>query len=443
MTWADSSCDVVIVGGGIGGLTAAFEMSRRGRRVILLEKEEQLGGLAGCLQVEGEWVEKYYHHFFRSDQFIFELIRKLGGTTQFLSKEVKTGIYLSGRCYPFSRPMDLLRFRPLSCRERIQFGLNTLRARGIRDWRVLETVTAHEWLQSTYGPTAYRLIWEPLLIGKFGSRYREVSAVWFWNKIILRGGSRNARGSEELLYYPGSLQRVLDLLRLRIESQNGVILCQSEVVAIERENDSFRVVTPAGRVFARSAILTTPLPITADIMKSLPCDEYLRQIRSIRYQGNVCVLLVLDRPLSDIYWMNINEESLPFVGLIEHTNFLSPSLYRDRHLVYLTRYLDRHSDLYNASKPDVLETAVRTLTALFPAFHRCQIQDVHVFRSPFSQHVADCNYSRKIPPCNGSVPGLFVASMAQIYPEDRGANYAVRQGLDVSNRVDAYLRCQA
>jgi len=432
--------DVAIVGGGFCGLTAAFELSSQGKKVIVLEKEAQTGGLASCFKIGEQSIERYYHHFFRSDKYVFELARKLDNHCELFSKEVKTGTYISGKCYRLSRPLDLLRFKPLSLRERVLFGINTLRAQHIKDWHKLEGKTAHEWLKGLYGARAYELMWEPLLAGKFGKYYQEVSAVWFWNKIILRGGSRNQKGNEQLLYLPGSLQRILEELRQSIQEHKGTVLENSEALSVQHENGIFKINPNGTNITARSVILTTPLTVTADIMETLPCSEYIRQLRAIRYLGNLCVVVVLDRSLSDIYWMNINRKSLNFVGVIEHTNFIPAGLYGNRHIVYLTSYLDTESDLYRLGDRDTLETATKTLGELFPGFARSWIQESYIFRSRFSQHIVECNYSGKIPSQKSPIAGLYVASMAQIYPEDRGVNYAVKQGMDVSCEVLNFLK---
>lgn len=440
MPLSKTDFDVAIIGGGFCGLTAAFELSCKGKKVIVLEKEGQTGGLASCFKIGNRFIEKYYHHFFRHDKYVFELVRNLDKHCELFSKEVKTGTYISGKCYQLSKPLDLLRFTPLTFRERILFGINTLRAQRIKDWKILESKTAHEWLKSLYGPKAYQLIWEPLLIGKFGKYCQEISAVWFWNKITLRGGSRNSKGNEELLYLPGSLQHILDLLEQRIESTGSLVVKQSEVSRVQHENDIFKTFSNETNVTTRSVILTTPLTITADIMTSLPFPEYIKKLRAIKYLGNLCVILVLDQSLSDIYWMNINQTSLDFVGVIEHTNFIPTSFYDNRHIVYLTSYLDARSYLYQLSESEIIQMATKNLAVLFPGFNRSSIQNSYVFRSPFAQHIVDRNYSQKIPSQKSRIKGLYIASMAQIYPEDRGVNYAIKQGIDVSCEVLNFLR---
>lgn len=91
--------------------------------------------------------------------------------------------------FKLSAPLDLLRFSPLPFLDRIRLGLPALRARRVKDWRVLENRTAANWIREVDGERVYRVIWEPLLRGKFGNVAQEVSAVWFWNKLKLRGGS--------------------------------------------------------------------------------------------------------------------------------------------------------------------------------------------------------------------------------------------------------------
>jgi len=191
---------VGIIGGGFCGLAAAYELGRRGMRATVLEQDTEVGGLAGSFDVGGERLEKFYHHWFTNDRHVMELIEDLGAADQVLLRPTRTGVYYANRFHKLSTPLDLLRFSALPFADRIRLGLLTLRARRVRDWRALEQRSASEWLRELGGERVYRVVWEPLLRGKFGDVADEVSAVWIWNKLKLRGGSRGKGGAEQLAY---------------------------------------------------------------------------------------------------------------------------------------------------------------------------------------------------------------------------------------------------
>ena len=205
-----------MVGAGFSGLAAAYELVQRGFRPIVLEAESEVGGLAAAFQVDGARVERFYHHWFTNDQYVIELLRELGLEDRVLYKPTRTGMYFANQIYRLSTPLDVLRFPALPVSDRIRLGLTVLRARRVRNWREIDHLSAAEWLRRLGGDRAFRVVWEPLLRGKFGPHAEDVSAAWFWSKLRLRGGSRGARGEEQLAYFRGGFASLADELLDRI-----------------------------------------------------------------------------------------------------------------------------------------------------------------------------------------------------------------------------------
>ena len=172
---------IVIIGAGFTGLAAAYELTRRGIPVVVLEKEADIGGLADSFKINGQQIEKFYHHWFNNDQYIIELIKELNRQEQILFSSTATAIYLNNKFYKLSTPMDLLRFGALNILDRIRLGLLVLKARRVKNWKELDTLSAEEWLIKLCGRNVYKTVWEPLLRGKFGPYAGQISAVWIWH----------------------------------------------------------------------------------------------------------------------------------------------------------------------------------------------------------------------------------------------------------------------
>ena len=219
----DSRPHVAVIGGGFCGLAAAYELGRHGVRATVLERDAEVGGLAGSFPAGGTRLEKFYHHWFTSDVHVMNLIAELGQSDQVLTRSTRTGTYYAHDFFKLSTPLDLLRFSPLPFFDRLRLGLLALRAHRVKDWRALEDRTAADWLREMGGERVYRVVWEPLLHGKFGDLAEEVAAVWFWNKLKLRGGSRGRGGGERLAYYRGGFAALADRLAQAIRSQGGEI----------------------------------------------------------------------------------------------------------------------------------------------------------------------------------------------------------------------------
>lgn len=430
---------VVVIGGGFTGLTAAYELAKKGLSVTVLEAEAEVGGLAASFNVGGEKLDRFYHHWFTNDIEVMGLIDELGLTERVEIHPTNTGVYYAKSFYKLSTPWDLLRFTPLSFSDRIRLGLLALRARRVKDWRALEHRTAHEWLRELGGENVYRVVWQPLLKGKFGPYAEQISAVWFWNKLKLRGGSRGKGGKEQLVYLKGGFVVLAEALVQKIRDMGGIVELNAPVSRITPVNGRWQTTTPHGTITSEHVIATTALPLVADMVRNWASPDYVRSLERIQYLGNVCLVLELSHPLSKTYWLNVNDPSYPFVGVIEHTNFERAETYGGRHIVYLSKYLPHTDPLYAMNADELLDYALPYLQAMFPAMQRDWIIKHHLWKARWSQPIVERDYSRIIPAENGPIEGFHICSMAQIYPEDRGTNYAVRSGKNIARKINSHV----
>lgn len=431
---------VVIVGGGFTGLSAAYELAVAGQKVIVLEKESMVGGLASGFMVGEFTLERFYHHWFTNDVHVMDLIKEIGRSDEVVFRPTRTGMYYANTIFRLSTPLDLLKFKALSFPNRIRLGLLALKARRIKDWKSIEHMTARDWLIKLAGREVFRVVWEPLLVGKFGPYADKVGAVWFWKKLALRGGSRASDGREVLAYYKGGFSELAEALKRKLEEMGVEVRVNSPVSGLDVEDGRMTAVrTPEGTIPARAVVLTQALPLIADLLEGHTSATYVAGLRRIEYLANICLVLELDRSLSETYWLNVNDPSFPFVGVIEHTNFEPPESYGGRHIVFLSKYLPESDALYQMADDEVLDFAVPHLQRMFPDFRREWVTNHHVWRARFSQQIAEPNYSKLIPAEQTPLQNVLITSMAQIYPEDRGTNYAIREGRRVARDLLARM----
>jgi len=446
-----------IIGGGVAGLTAAYELVRKRHGVAVFEKEAELGGQASTFPIEETRLEKFYHHLFTSDCHIAQLINELGLSPRMRWIDSKVGLFHGGKAYDFVTPLDLLRFTPLSLPERLRAGLISLYLQRQTNWQKYEGVTAKEWLEKYAGKSVYGAIWEALLRSKFGDNYDEVSMTWFWGKMRLRFGSRpKGMQKEKLGYMEGSFQLLIDELEKRIKEMGGevytnapverVVVEEGKAIGLKFKVQSSKFQVPGERPTWNLQpgtwnfdliIATVPSFAFTGMVPEFPSD-YVEKLRHVKYQSALCLVLKMKRPLSHIYWMNISDRNIPFVAAIEHTNYMPTEVYGGKHVLYLSNYLPLDSPLFSLSKDELLQEYLPHVQRINPEFDLDWVERSWLFRDDAGQPIVTCNYSQELPDHQTPIKGLYLANTTQIYPEDRGMNYSVHLGQKIASIVQGF-----
>jgi len=434
---------VCIIGAGLTGLVAASALQSAGYDVVLIESTRSPGGMIASFPVGSERIEYIYHHIFTHDKLLVRLLDTLGLSDRLKWFKPSDALVADGTLHPFSSPLDLLRFPVIPFGQRLRTGLAVLRAARLKDWKKLEDETAAQWLIRNCGSDAYRRLWQPLLRAKFDNDADTVSAVWIWNKFKLRGHSRSHEtGAEMLGYLDGSFGLMVDELVRRITARGSQILTGHTAMNISQVSDTPRRFAVSCilencatvQVEANAVVATVSSRQFAGMTTSYDWpDTYLRQVNRLSYKGDLCLVLRLRRSLSPYYWTTICD-SLPFVVVVEHTNLVGPRGYGG-HIIYLSRYLDISDPVWTQSDGEIYRLFIQGLSRLYPHFSAADVIDWRLQRTRCAQPVIGRGYSRQMPAMDTPWSGVKLAGMAQIYPEDRGMNYAVRLGLDAARSV--------
>ena len=416
---------LVVVGGGITGLAAAYLAARAGVQVTVLEASTTVGGLLGTFEVGGNRLEWFYHHAFTHDAELRWLLKELGIEDRLEFRTGTMGVYRDAQVYRFNSPKDLLGFSPMRFPDKIRFALTSLYlARGAK-WRENEGVPALDWFYKYAGRRATEALWEPLLRVKFGPYATQTPLAWMIGRLRQRVSSRR-RGEEKLGYLRGSLHVVLEEL-LRAFVRMGVrVQTNIPVTGIEvHEGKVKELKTPAGLIEADGFLFTIPTTHLAKLMEPVS-EEYASSLRKIEYFGAVCTILELKKRLSPIYWLNIADPGFPFGGIIEHTELVPAQEYGGRHIVYLSRYFAASDDLAKLSPAATESLMLAGLKKVYPTLVEEDILKVHVFSSRTAAVACDLNFSQKVPQCRSPFQGLYVAGMPHVYPDERSCNNSIR-----------------
>jgi len=425
---------IAIIGAGPAGLAAAYDLTKAQHQVTIYEAAPEAGGLAaGFKAPHWDWsLEKFYHHWFQSDAALLGLIQELGWTDQVLFPRPTTVIYYKEKFHLFDHmytnmPKFLLpRFSPI---EVLRFGLVGAYLKFFANWQDLEKYTADEWMQRYCGPRVYQTLWRPMLVGKFGEENLPiVNMAWLWARIKAR--------TTRLGTFQGGFQAFMDKLAAVVQQQGGTIHLGRAVNGIRKNPDGSLTVETAEGNTPYDRVLSTSSPaLMARLAPDLP-EAYTAQLRNLKSMGAVVLVITLRQQLTPYYWHNLPKEAgFPYLAMVEHTNFIPAKHYGGDHILYCGDYLNPDHEHFSLSKEQLLERFLPSLKRFNPQFDRDWVKDCWLWKAAYAQPVPAVNHSQNIPDVRTPVPGLYFASMSQVYPWDRGTNFAVEIGRRVAQML--------
>lgn len=430
---------VAIVGAGFTGLTTAYELSKKGYRVDIYESTGNIGGLVSGFELkDGTPLEKAYHFLYTTDVHMIGMAHELGISDKLHFYPSSITAFYKNKRYPFTTPLDLLKFTPLSFIDRIRTGLTGIRLLMVRNWHSLTKITAYEWLCRVNGKRATDIVWKPLLVGKFDIYWDKITMAWLWTRIHVRQTSRKkGEQIERLGYFEGGFQIMVQRWREELRKNDAHIFVHSKISRFG-ENNGKPTLTISGETKTYDAILAaTPSNVFARLTEDHPSmnAQYQKQLLDIDYLGAVLLVFTTTKPITDTYWHQIHDLDAPYLVLLSLDSLIGTKRTGGKHIYYIGDYTQNDSELMNMSDEEIKQKWYAATKKLFPEFSEEIVTEEHVFKFKNAQHIVDPTYEHRIPKMRTPLPGFYLANFSQIFPEDRGTNYAVRDGRKVAEMI--------
>ncbi len=429
-----------IIGGGVSGMATAYYLSKtKNIKIRVWESSDCVGGLASNFAASTFEVERFYHHIFKKDKDLLNLIKDVGLEEQMIWNPAAVSSLYGKKIYALSSPIDLLKFKPLSFINRIRLGVLALWARTTKDWKRLDNKTVKDYVISISGNKVWDVVWKPLFNSKFGKHADNISAAWLWSKLVDRGGSRNSKGHEILGYLDGGLGRMFEAIKIKLESEGHQVNIQKPINSIIVEDNRVKaIMQEKTRYETDMVIATSQIP---EIVKLLPntLSNLKEELNKIKFLANTTLVLIMNKPLTESYWINITNKDTEFVGVIEQTNWIPKTHYDNKHVIYFSTYLSEDDRRYQMNIEELYTLFKKDIVELFPNFKESSVLEKYKWNARNAQAVVHKGYRHIIPNKQTSVDNLLIASMAQIYPNDRQVANGVRQAKEVVGLINSKI----
>ncbi|OGL41221.1 MAG: hypothetical protein A3C43_03745 [Candidatus Schekmanbacteria bacterium RIFCSPHIGHO2_02_FULL_38_11] len=423
---------VGIIGGGVAGLSSAYELSKKGIKVTLFEKNPVLGGLASSFPLDNGFIERYYHFVCLGDDPLFPLLEELGLKNRLKWIKTKMGLFYDGKLYPFGSPFDLLKFPYLTLVEKLKFGfaLMEIKSRNADDWKDIENIPSPEWLISKFGKNVYEILHEPLIRLKFGAYASNLSAAWMWARIHRIGKSRSRITQKETLgYLEGGTKTLIDKLEKEIINKGGEIIKGTAATGIELSSAlSLKGIKIDSQITEFDAVISTaPSPVFLNLLPSL-AGTYWGNLKKIDSIGVVCVLMKTEKPLTETFWLNINDRRISLAGVIEYTNLNPCTFLNGGKIIYLPQYLPSTDERFSWDDKKIISQYTEYLHTIRSDFKEKDIKSAYVFRDKYAQPICEVGFSKVMPDIKTPVKGLYMTDSSQLHPDDRTISNSIDLG---------------
>lgn len=405
---------IAVVGGGMSGIAACLELAKTGKfEITLLEKENQLGGLSTWFQWEDVTWDKFYHVMLSSDHETLEFISDLGLHEKLFWKETKSGFYGKGQLVSMSTALDFLRFPFMSLWQKFRMGLGIIYSSRLNDASKLDKIFAREWLTRIFGRRVYENIWEPLLRSKLGEAREQTSALFIWATIRRLYGARQGQSKKEMMgHVQGGYHSILSAAGQKL-SEVGITVKTGEPVQQISSASPYTVVTTKGEYQFDQVLLTIDCPSILNILQPAP-SAYWDNLAAINYLSVYCVVLITSRKLSPYYVINLLDKELPFTGVIEATNVVSPEETGGKHIVFLPKYAPADDPIHGQTDDQIIADFTRHLKRMFPDLDDTQILHRALHKARYVQPVQTLEYQQNLPRFQTPMPGLHIVNTAMI-----------------------------
>lgn len=397
---------IVILGGGLAGLSAGVVLSRTGMPVVVVEGGRDVGGLARTVEHDGFRFDLGGHRFLTGnkavERFVADLLKD-----DLLAVPRKSRIFLRNRFFDYPlRPANALFGLgiPTTLRILADYGIERIASLAGRP----PVVSLEDWVVGRFGRKMFDLYFRDYSEKVWGIDSSRISAGWvaqriaglsLWEAVKNAFSKRSGRGintlADRFLYPRLGIGQIARKLRDEIEVRNTV-MTGTLALRVHHEDFTVRSVLVSGAdeydIEADDYIASIPLTTLVRMLHPSPPDAVLEAAARLRYRDLVIVTVMLDREqVTDLSWLYLPEKHIPLGRIHEPKNW-SPFMAPPGRTHLVAEYFCFQGDaIWNAADEALTDLSVQHLSRL-NFFNAREVIGSCVVRAPRAYPLLDIEY---------------------------------------------------
>ena len=399
--------EILIIGAGPAGLTAAWEAEKHGVKTLVLESDKEVGGISRTVEKNGWKFDIGGHRFFTKVDEVYQIWDEILDKEDFLLRPRMSRIYYKNKFYDYplkasNALLNLGIFEAIRC----VFSYFYVRIRPPKNQDNFEN-----WVAARFGWRLYNIFFKTYTEKVWGVDAKKIGSDWASQRIknlSLMKAILNAfriNNSEEIIttlidkfkypkYGPGMMWQTA---RKKLEEKNHKILLNSKVVEITKKTDSYSVKIESGEEFEAKYILSSmPLAYLPKTIKPMPDKEVLKSGANLKFRDFLSVALVVNE--KDAFpdnWIYIHDPDVK-VGRVQNYGSWSPYLVKEgKTCLGLEYFVNIGDELWNMNDEKLIDLAIEELEKL-SLIKSSSVLEGYVVRMPKAYPVYDLDYSKNI-----------------------------------------------
>jgi protoporphyrinogen oxidase len=372
--------EVIIMGGGLAGLSAGVGLSRAGQSVSVFESDSQVGGLSRTVSHGDFRFDLGGHRFFtknkETEQFVKDILKG-----EYVTVNRKSKIYMNNKFFDYPlKPANAL--LGMGIPTTVKAISDYSRERIKNSFREKECISLEDWVVAHFGRTMFNIYFKEYSEKVWGIECHRISEEWVSrrieglslgvavkNALFKFSGRKVPTLVDKFIYPPMGIGRISDGMKEEIERKNTVHI-NTRVSEISHSNSMItnmvaKNCNAAYDISGDEFVSSIPINHLVSMMNPAPPDDILEAVSKLRYRDLVIVTIMLNRErVTDLTWLYLPEKDMPLGRIHEPTNWSSCMAPKGKTHIVAEYFCFKNDDIWNSTDEELTSMTVKHLEKL-------------------------------------------------------------------------------